>query len=139
MSRAAINGQRTRSTVATRSRVTNGKSLFVEAPGDNAWARRFRDLYAEIVADIGADADALSEGQRQLARRCATLSILCERMEAKVAAGTEVDAGEYGALVDRLGRCLQRLGLKRKQHAAVDPLTYALTYARPPSENGPLS
>jgi hypothetical protein len=62
-----------------RSAVTNGKRLHVEAPGDGAWSRRFRDVLSEILSDLGHD--GLSEGQRQLARRCATIAIACERME----------------------------------------------------------
>jgi|SRR5215472_12134318 len=95
-----------------RSKVTNGKTLFVEADQRGPWARRWRDLHAEIISDLGG-ADLLSEGQKQLARRCATISIACERMEGEAALGNEIDLDAYGQLTDRLGRALQRLGLKR--------------------------
>ena len=95
-----------------RSAVTNGKRLHVVSPGDTAWSRRFRDILSEIVSDLGGH-DRLSEGQRQLARRAATISIACERLEGEAAAGTPIDLDCYGQLTDRLGRCLQRLGLKR--------------------------
>jgi hypothetical protein len=36
-----------------RSAVTNGKRLHVVAPGDTKWARRFRDVLAEIISDLG--------------------------------------------------------------------------------------
>jgi hypothetical protein len=94
------------------SKVTNGKALFVEADGRGPWARRWRDLLAQIISDLGG-ADLLSEGQRQLARRCATIALSCERMEGEAALGKEIDLDTYGALTDRLGRTLQRLGLKR--------------------------
>ena len=55
----------------------------------------------------------LSEGQRQLARRCATIAIACERMEGQAAAGQAIDLEAYGTLTDRLGRAFARLGLKR--------------------------
>ena len=61
------------------SSVTNGKRLFVEHRGDTAWARRFRDVLVEIISDLGG-LDVLSEGQKQLARRAATLCITCERI-----------------------------------------------------------
>src|SRR5262244_1285988 len=96
-----------------RSAVTKGKRLHVVQPGDTAWARRFRDVLAEIVSDLGG-ADLLSEGQRQLARRCATISIACERLEGEAAAGEPIDLELYGRLTDRLGRALQRLGLERR-------------------------
>src|SRR5262245_19648921 len=108
-----------------RSRVTNGSSLFVEADGRGPWARRWRDVLAEIISDLGG-ADLLSEGQRQLARRAATISIACERMEGEAAAGNEIDLEEYGRLTDRLGRAFHRLGLRRcPREITPDPLDYA--------------
>jgi hypothetical protein len=98
----------------TRSAVTNGKRLHVVAPGDGKWARRFADILAEIISDLGGAGAGLSEGQRQLARRAATISIACERLEGEAAAGAEIDLELYGRLVDRLGRAFQRLGLKRQ-------------------------
>jgi len=107
-----------------RSAVTNGKRLHVVAPGDTAWARRFRDILSEIISDIGRE--GLSEGQRQLARRCATIAIQCEKMEGEAAAGHEINIDVYGQLVDRLGRAFQRLGLKRQaRDITPDPLAYA--------------
>jgi hypothetical protein len=102
-----------------RSAVTNGKRLHVVRPGDTAWARRFRDVLVEILSDLGHD--GLSEGQRQLARRCATIAIACERMEGEAAAGNEIDLDVYGTLTDRLGRTFQRLGLKRQARTVGEP------------------
>jgi hypothetical protein len=96
-----------------RSRVTNGKTPFVEADGRGPWSRRWRDVLAEITNDLGG-ADLLSEGQRQLIRRATTISIACEKMEGEAAAGAEIDLELYGRLVDRLGRAFLRLGLKRQ-------------------------
>lgn len=113
-----------------RSRVTNGKALFVEADQRGPWARRWRDVLGEITNDLGG-ADLLSEGQKQLARRCATISIACERMEGEAALGNEIDLDAYGTLTDRLGRALQRLGLKRhpRDITPPDPLEYAREYS----------
>jgi hypothetical protein len=58
--------------------------------------------------------DMLSEGQRQIARRAATIAIACEKLEGEAAAGNEIDLVVYGMLTDRLGRCFHRLGLKRQ-------------------------
>jgi hypothetical protein len=103
-----------------RSAVSNGSRLFVHSPGDGAWARRFRDVLAEIVSDLGG-ADMLSEGQRQLTRRAATIAIACEKLEGEAAAGHEIDLTTYGMLVDRMGRCFDRLGLKRQAIKDVTP------------------
>ncbi len=97
----------------TRSRVTNGSSLHVsKADGRTMEARRFRDVLAEIVSDLGG-VDLLSEGQRQLARRAAMMSVQCEFMEAESVAGKPIDLDAYGQLSDRIGRAFHRLGLKR--------------------------
>src|SRR5215510_6939467 len=101
-------------TPRVRSAVTNGKRLHVVAPGDTKWARRFRDVLDQIIADLSGP-DGLSEGQRQLARRATTIAIACERIEGEAAAGNEIDLDMYGTLTDRLGRCFQRLGLKRQE------------------------
>jgi hypothetical protein len=103
-----------------RSRVSNGKTLFVEADQRGPWARRWKDVLAEIVSDLGG-ADLLSEGQKQMARRCATISIACEKMEGQVAEGIEIDLDGYGQLTDRLGRCFMRLGLKRQARNITPP------------------
>ncbi len=97
----------------TRSAVTNGSRLFVIPPGDTAWSRRFRDVFNQIIADLSGP-DGLSEGQRQLARRAATIAIVCERMEGEAAAGHDINLDQYGQLTDRLGRTFHRLGLKRQ-------------------------
>jgi hypothetical protein len=51
-----------------RSKVTNGKRLFVEGDKRGPWSRRFADILALIVSDLGGS-DIISEGQRQLAHR----------------------------------------------------------------------
>ena len=106
-----------------RSRVTNGRSPFVETDARGAWARRWRDIHAEIVSDLGG-ADALSEGQRQLVRRATTMSIQCELLEGRIAKGEAVDNEAldiYGKLTDRIGRCFQRLGLRRQARTVGGP------------------
>ena len=96
-----------------RSRVTNGKSFFVETDGRGPWARRWRDILGQIISDLGGS-DILSEGQRQLARRATTIAVACERMEGQAADGHEIDLEVYGTLTDRLGRAFHRLGLRRQ-------------------------
>lgn len=96
-----------------RSAVSNGKRLHVIPPGDGKWSRRFRDVLSEIISDLGGN-QGLSEGQRQLARRCATLSIMCEKIEGEAAAGADIDLDEFAKLTGILGRTFWRLGLKRQ-------------------------
>jgi hypothetical protein len=115
-----------------RSKVSNGKTHFVEADGRGPWARRWRDVLGEIISDLGG-LDILSEGQKQLARRCATIAIACERMEGEAALGNDINLDSYGTLTDRLGRALQRLGLKRQaKDITPDALEYAKAYGESP-------
>jgi hypothetical protein len=98
-----------------KSNVSNGTRLFLRVPGDNrtSEARRFRDIFDQLCVDAGGW-ETLSEGQIQLARRCALISIKCETLEAESMVNDgRIDLELYGKLTDRLGRCLQRLGIKR--------------------------
>jgi hypothetical protein len=72
------------SSASARSKVTNGAALFSSdlIDGRSAMSRRFRDVLGAIVGDLGGS-DRLSEGQRQLARRCALLAVECEKLEAR--------------------------------------------------------
>jgi hypothetical protein len=99
-----------------RSRVSNGRSLFVLPDVDNRapLARRFRDILAQILEDLGG-VDVLSEAQRQLSRRSAMLGIEAERLEAVAVSGGALDLEAYCNLTNAQGRALQRLGLKRAQ------------------------
>ena len=97
----------------SRSRVTNGKQLFLDGEVRSRASRRFRDLLAGIASDLGG-VNELSVGQTQLARRCALLSVQCEIMEAAAVDGKDFDLDQYGQLTDRLGRAFQRLGLRRQ-------------------------
>jgi hypothetical protein len=63
-------------------------------------SRRFRDVLASIATDLGG-ADRLSEGQKQIARRCAMLSVECEIMESAAVAGQPFNLDAYGQLTDR--------------------------------------
>ena len=109
-----------------RSKVTNGKQLFLEGDTRLKVSRRFRDVLASIATDLGG-VDRLSEGQKQIARRCAMLSVQCEIAESAAVAGEPFDVDAYGELTDRLGRAFQRLGLKRVMHNVTPDLGADLT------------
>ena len=113
-----------------RSRVTNGKQLFIDGDARLKVSRRFRDMLASIATDLGG-VDRLSEGQKQIARRCAMLSVECEIMESAAVAGEPFDVETYGQLTDRLGRAFQRLGLKRVPNDVTPDLSAYLTATGP--------
>jgi hypothetical protein len=124
-----------------RSALTNGNRLFVlegNADGRSASYRRFKDVLEQILADLGGP-DILSEGQRQLCRRAATLSLMAESMECDAVGNKPFDVDLYGQLTDRLGRCLQRLGLERVARPVNDGSQALANYfaAPPPKEAAP--
>jgi hypothetical protein len=95
------------------SKVTNGSKLFLPGvDGRSAIARRARDIFDAFCRDLGGH-DQLSEAQTQLVRRASMISIKCEMMESHGANGEQIDLDVFGKLTDRLGRTLQRLGIKR--------------------------
>ncbi len=99
--------------LAQRSAVTNGVRAFLSPGGEQSVVgRRWRDLYDAITADRGG-ADALTEAQRQLARRVATLAVKAELMEAGQAKGKDLDLEAYLSLTNAIGRASARLGLDR--------------------------
>lgn len=100
-----------------RSRVSNGTSLFAEHVDERTtWARRFRDLVASYVDDLGGP-DGLSGAQRSLIRRIAALEIELERMECAFATddgGSNRMLDRYERMSNNLRRLLTTLGLRKE-------------------------
>ena len=95
-----------------RSRVSNGKELFLDGvDGRSALARRYRDVLAQIISDIGGDP---SEAQGLIARRAATLAVWCEQEEVGLASGGTFNIGEYTTAANTMRRLLADLGLERR-------------------------
>jgi hypothetical protein len=96
------------------SKVGNGVTLFLDGGLDQRSlpARRFREVVHSIGSDLGGYS-SLSEFQKQLTRRSAALSVLCELDECKLAKGEEIDSGRFGAMVNTLNRLGQTLGVQR--------------------------
>jgi hypothetical protein len=96
-----------------RSAVSNGKRLFVEGDGRSPWSRRYYDLIALHVGDLGGRA-ALSEAQLALIKRAATLEVELEQMEGRLSLGETIDLDVFGRGVGNLRRVWESLGLKRE-------------------------
>ncbi|TGD94938.1 hypothetical protein EU555_30505 [Methylobacterium nonmethylotrophicum] len=99
-----------------RSRVTNGTSLLPDVDGRSLWARRMRDLIALHLADLGGEG-AVSEAERSIVRRVATLTVELERMEVAFATAGEASADAldlYQRTAGNLRRLLEAVGLKRR-------------------------
>jgi len=88
-------------------------------------ARRFRDLVHNVTSDIGLP-DEITETQRQLIRRIASLSVWCESQEAKMADGEEIDIDEFGRTSNSLRRLCESIGLERRARDVTPPLAEVL-------------
>ena len=91
-----------------RSKVTNGRALFVQGDGRSPWARRWRDLVELHAADV-CSAELLSEAQLSLCRRIATIEIELEAMEGRLSEGETVDLDVYARAAGHLRRMLETL------------------------------
>ena len=117
-----------------RSSVSNGLKLFAVEDLDRRGQthRRYRDIYDFIAADLGGR-EHLSELQRQLCRRAASLSVVAEAIEADLVRDREIDIMLLGIVCDRLRRIGDALGLERVARPVNDGSTQLSDYfARPP-------
>lgn len=99
-----------------RSRVTNGRDLLPNVDGRSLWIRRLRDVMVAHIADLGGD-DAISEAERSIVRRVATMTVAIEQIEARFA--QEGEASEraldlHQRTAGNLRRLLESLGMKRR-------------------------
>jgi hypothetical protein len=99
-----------------RSAVTAGNRLFEPSSTDGRTcaSRRFSDILWQIQADLGG-AEHLSEGQRQLCRRAATMCVQLESMEGEAVAGRAFDLYAFGSLSSHLRRIFETIGLERRR------------------------
>jgi len=93
-----------------KTRRGTGAVTLAGVDGRSMLARRFREITTGIEADLGND---LTEAQRALLARAATLAVWCEEREAELARGEQFDAGEYATISNALRRILSDLGLHR--------------------------
>jgi hypothetical protein len=88
--------------------------MFVEGDGRSPWARRYRDLVAGHVADMGGRS-VLSEAQLSLIKRASAVELELEQMEGKLSKGEPVDLDLFVRCAGHLRRILETLGLERRQ------------------------
>ena len=133
-----------------KSKVTNGTRLIPRDAGKIARGhvdarskhmRRFKDVFLAHIGDLGGDS-SISEAERSIARRAATLTILLERMEFDFAledTASPFMIDQYQRVAGCLRRLLESLGLKRRSRDVTPSLSeYLASKAAPrrrPSEN----
>ena len=113
---------------AARSRVGNGRAILPDVDGRSSEMRRYRDILAQLVADMGGDP---SEAQTIIARRAATLAVWCEGCEAAMANGGELDIAAFTTASNALRRLLADLGLERRVKDVTPTITEYMARKRP--------
>jgi hypothetical protein len=116
--------------IARATKVGTGKADFLtDVDGRSIIARRFKEIYSDLIDDLGGN-DTACEAQRQLARRAATLAVQCEVMECGLG-DVAFDGDVYAKMTNTLNRVLTTLGLRRSPRdtavrAAIDAHAQAL-------------
>jgi len=88
-----------------RSRVTNGKQLFLGAvDGRSREARRWRDLYHSFLNQTGNKHD-------QMVRSLASLVLRREQLDARIAVGEDIDTDLLLRLCGTINRTMAKLGI----------------------------
>lgn len=110
-----------------RTRVGNGSAVLNDVDGRSIVYRRYREILASLVSDMGGDP---SEAQEQIARRAASLAIWCEQQDEGASNGNPIDVAAYTTASNSLRRLLESLGLKRALRNVTPSITeYAASYA----------
>jgi hypothetical protein len=99
-------------TAVARSRVSNNADLLAGIDGRSGIARRYRDILAQVAVDQGG-VDRMSEVRLQLCRRFASLCVVAEGLESRLANGEACDVGEHAIISSTLCRLSSRIGLGR--------------------------
>jgi hypothetical protein len=112
--------------------VTNGNQVFtLGGDGRSPWARRWKDVTAQLVLDLGGR-EAVSEFQFALCKRAATLTVQLESLEAAMSEGQTVDLDLFGRLVGHLRRVAESLGIQRtpRDSNTLDLASYSQSHYR---------
>ena len=99
-----------------------GSDVSKKSSTDARTKQRVQQLSDQILEDLGGEQNS-SQAQRQLARRGAALSVICEQLEPAAVAGL-VDAIEpYLRATETLRRTLLSLGLETRHQSNVADLS----------------
>jgi hypothetical protein len=111
---AEIVGQKSKG----RSKISNGNAILPGIDNRSTWVRRLRDLIALHLSDLGGEGN-VSEAEKSIVRRAATLTVELERLELAFALAGEAEPAQidlYQRTANSLRRLLESVGLKRQSH-----------------------
>jgi hypothetical protein len=95
-----------------RSRVSNGKEILAGVDGRTHLARRYADICAAVVADMGGEG-RVGEVKLSLIRRFSAQCALAEQLETDLVNGKTIDISHHSLLASTLVRLSQRIGINR--------------------------
>jgi len=120
-----------------RSAVTNGTRLLTDGDNRGPWARRMKDVIDLHISDLGGW-DVVSEAEKSILRRVATLTIELERLEAKFSTRppTDTDLNMYQRCSNSMRRLLETVGIHRRPRDVTPPTldTYLESLSRSKAE-----
>ncbi|MDG4670232.1 hypothetical protein P9A16_03805 [Shinella sp. 838] len=93
------------------TRTGNGNTLLAGIDQRTAGARRYREVYTALLAEVTRLSRQPTPQEELVARRAALLSLWCETAETEMASGISVDINSFTAATNTLRRCLADLGL----------------------------
>jgi hypothetical protein len=102
----------------TRSKITNRSRLLPGVDGRSASARRFRDICANYVAEVGGN---VTEVERDLIRQAAGLTLRAEQLQAALVNGQPVDNDELIRLSSTAKRLLEAIRAKSTKQKPTGP------------------
>jgi hypothetical protein len=88
------------------------------------------DITAQVAADLGG-AERCTETRMSLIRRFASLCVVLEEQDVRLANGDEIDLSSYSHLSSTLVRLAARIGLKRTPKNVTPELRDYLREGRP--------
>lgn len=89
--------------------------------GRTAAAKKARDLVAGLISDLGG-IDNVSVAERELVRRAAVLTTVCQDNEVAILTGATVDLPMHLAAINALRRLFETVGLQRRARDVTPPL-----------------
>jgi hypothetical protein len=113
--------------ITNRSAIVNGTRLLPRGlDARSARGRRWKEVHRSLVEATGGE-DSLTESRRALIRRCASLVVLGEDLDARIVAGDVVDPLEVVRVSGQLSRTLRELGLLKNGDAGDEDETPSLS------------
>ena len=123
-----------------RSRVTNGRDLLPDIDHRTLWVRRFRDVLALQLSDLGGE-DSISEAEKAIIRRAACLIVELEQLERRFALNGCASSAQllaYGRASNTLRRLLEAVGLQRRLRDVTPTLDEYLRHKANAGGEGPV-